>query len=334
MLLFIDSCDHYSATEVGYKWSSTTGSLEIASAYGRFGNGIRSGFGGGTLAKTIGATATIITGFAEKVTSLANRTLLTLMDGASNQIILYMNSTGTLSVWNGAVGGLYGTLLGTSSSVIKINTWHHYEIKVTIHASAGIVELRVDGTTFLSLSGVDTQYTANATVDRLLYNVDLTQYIDDIYICNGVGTANNDFLGDCRVECVFPDGDGSSLNFTPSTGADHYAMVDEVTPNSDTDYNSSGSPGDKDFLTFDSLSSSSGSVFGVQLSAWCKKSDAGARYGELLTYSGSTEESGGSFGLPTSYTYQIEMFETEPSTGDPWSIESVNDAEFGYGVYS
>jgi hypothetical protein len=68
-------------------------------------------------------------------------------------------------------------------------------------------------------------------------------WIDDLYVCDGSGSVNNDFLGECRVLTLLPsDGNGSNNDFDTSAGgspADHGAMVNDTTPNDDTDYVSS-----------------------------------------------------------------------------------------------
>ena len=43
--------------------------------------------------------------------------------------------------------------------------------------------------------------------------------IDDLYICDGTGSApHNTFLGDCRVDTLLPTADGTAQQWTPSTG--------------------------------------------------------------------------------------------------------------------
>src|SRR6202035_3286992 len=70
-------------------------------------------------------------------------------------------------------------------------------------------------------------------------------FFADYYLTTGEGTTNLGRLGGSRspygvlVEPFFPASDGSSLDWTPSTGTDHYAMVNEVIADMDTTYNSS-----------------------------------------------------------------------------------------------
>ena len=93
-------------------------------------------------------------------------------------------------------------------------------------------------------AGQDTRgVTANATADGLqlgmgsIPNGTPTWDVDDLYVLDGTAStpANNDFLGDVRVEGLDPNAAGSNAAWTPSAGA-NYACVNETPPTDDTSY--------------------------------------------------------------------------------------------------
>lgn len=92
-------------------------------------------------------------------------------------------------------------VLGTSSTgLIPVNTWAYVELQARIHATAGTVVVRVNGSEVLNLSGVNTN---NATGDGLIDTVRLfpnstgvTNVYDDLYLTVGSGAA---FKGDHTI---------------------------------------------------------------------------------------------------------------------------------------
>ena len=99
---------------------------------------------------------------------------------------------------------------------------------------------------------------------------------DDLYVCDSAGSTNNGFLGDCRIDTIYPSGAGNYTQFTPSTGS-NYTCVDETAPNT-TDYVDGATVGDRDSYALGNLSAlSSQTVYGVQVNAAILKDDAGSK---------------------------------------------------------
>jgi hypothetical protein len=153
-------------------------------------------------------------------------------------------------------------------------------------------------------------------------------YIDDLYILTTSGSANTTFWGDVHIEARFPTSDATYSQWTPSTGTDHYALVDETTPNT-TDYVSSLTPGQKDTYGFQDLTATDGTVMAVQEMIYAQKSDAGARSIAGLSRVSSTDYDGETKALTSSYTYYTHVMERNPNTGIAWTISEVNASEFG-----
>ena len=329
MLRFIDGFDHYATAQITNKWAGGGSGLAISSTYGRFGNGI--GGGAVSIFKTIDLQDVWVVGFAVKVTSIFERALVSLRGSTTTQVQLFMNGSGNLAVRRRAGGELGAATLGTGTAVLSINAWYFVELKVYIHDTSGTVDVRINEVSDLALTSQDTKYSATAGADNIIFFPTGTCYMDDIYICDDQGSNNNNFLGDCRVETLFPNANGSSVEFTPSGGS-NWECVDETTPDGDTSYNESETVGHKDLLGCTNLVTSAGSVFGVQANLWADKDDAGGREIQPLTLSNAVEAAGSSHGLSTSYTYYADIFETEPDSGALWTVDEVNAAEFGYEV--
>ena len=157
--------------------------------------------------------------------------------------------------------------------------------------------------------------------------------MDDIYVCDDTGGTNNDFLGDIRVEALLPNGNGNSSQFDGSDGntTDNYLLVDDATPNDDTDYVESPDSGDKDTYAYGNLASSTGSVYGVQICPYARKTESGIRNLKTVARLSGTETDGPERPVGDSYAYMPDIRETKPG-GGAWSISDVNSAEFGQKV--
>jgi hypothetical protein len=159
--------------------------------------------------------------------------------------------------------------------------------------------------------------------------ISLTDF-DDLYVCDGTGSAPaNDFLGDCRVEAIFPSGNGNSSVLVGSDGnsTDNYLLVDEAAPNT-TDYVESSTVTDKDTYAYGNLAATTGTVFGVQPVPFAAKTDAGTRSIVSVARVSATEVDSAAKTLSTTYTYYPDVREAKPG-GGAWAIGDVNGAEFG-----
>lgn len=258
--------------------------------------------------------------------------------GGVTHLTLTLDSSNRIVCNRGA-----STVLGTGATVLNIGAFVYVEFKFTIHDSAGAVEVRLNGSSSaeISASGIDTRNGGNATWDTLTlapgYNG--TFRFDDLYVCDGSGSAPaNTFLGDCRVECLVPQTDavsaGSNAGLTCSTGTDHGALVDDATPNGDTDYNSSATVGVKDTYQFPSLSTSPTAIYGVQVNPYVKKTDAGAKTFCPVVRSGGTDYDGTTQTPTTSYAFYPQVYEQDPNTSAAWDLAGIAAVQVGVKVVS
>jgi hypothetical protein len=106
--------------------------------------------------------------------------------GPAGQISIHMLPSGAFRAYRGTSGQYWwheGLNLGTSTNVIVTAlAWHHMELRAQI-GNAGNVDLYIDldPTPWLTLSGVDTQGTANAWSDCVGISCPPTGLVDDLY---------------------------------------------------------------------------------------------------------------------------------------------------------
>jgi hypothetical protein len=333
-LLFMDGFDHYLLADASMKYNTATlaaGSAMSTTAGRRSGGCVVFG-GGAVFGKNLNTNAsTLVAGAAFSFDNFSDsRKILSFFDGATEQMTLRQNTTtGTLSVYRGA------TLLATSTLSLGASAYNYIEFLCTFHGSTGVYTVKVNGATWITGTGANTISSANAYANwAYIGNVSSTvggMYADDYYVCDGTGSTNNTFLGDVRIDTLYPDGDGNYSQFTTSSGSTHYTLVDEATPNT-SDYVYDGTTGHKDSYTFANLPSLTGTVFGVQASASLYKDDAGSISARLLARSSTTNVTGATRALNNTPTYYSTVFETDPNGAITWTQSSVNAAEFGVEV--
>lgn len=275
------------------------------------------------------ASNTIICGFAFNwINNLTPRTdFLKFFEGATLHIEVEWNGAG----WTIKRGT---TTIGTVNDSIPQSTWHYLEVKVVI-GSSGSWEIRRNGATLGSASGVNTQNGGTGQLNNITWSNggNPNFYVDDLYILDGSGAAPlNDFLGDSLVECLAPNGAGDITNFTPSAGA-NWECVDEASQDGDTTYNASSTASHKDLYNLDNTSRS-GAVRGLVVTAWMRKDDAGGRNACITVRSGSTDADGASIALGNSYQGYTAIFATDPNTGAAWTVSALNALQIGAKVLS
>lgn len=320
-LLFIDGFDHYATADITKKWDENN--IASINAGGRITGSYVSvaASGGRYVGKVFTSSSTVIIGFALYVGVRAT-SLLRLYDGTTQQVELALTAAGAL------------TISGQSSAdnVVPTSAWTYVELKVTIDNTYGSVEVRINGssTPVISASGLDTQATANAYVNRvrLISSTSGTQFYDDFYLCDTTGSTNNNFLGDVTIRNLYPNGAGNYTQFTPSTGS-NYTCVDEASVNT-TDYVSSSNVGDIDtYALGDLASTATGTIMGIQVNNMALKDDAGARSVANVIRSGTTDEVSSSAALSTSQLDYRSIHETDPATSAAWTVSGINALEAG-----
>jgi len=193
---------------------------------------------------------TWIIGMAVKFPSFPDDEMILIVGRNWGNFNLRLSSTGQI-----AAGAGYSTILGqTTDPALSTDNWHYIEVKVVVHDTAGSYEIRVDGVTVLNDTNVDTRgVDEDSEIVQFKPQV-VNQELDDIYICDTDGTTNNDFLGRVVIEGIFPSADGDASDWTPASGTDNYAMVDDTPTDDDTSYVENNIQGDEDLYDYGNLS--------------------------------------------------------------------------------
>ena len=341
MLRFMDSFDHYGSAErlLKYDFINNSGLVPTA-AVGRNGTSggqsVAQNGGFNTAGIVLDNQATWIVGvaFTPNAFPSAQTSLVKFRDGGqagTEQFSVELTTAGLFAVARG------GTIIATSAAAITPGLSVHFQIKVVIN-NTGSYELRVNSVNVLSNGSVDTQQSGNAFANTVELGKDAGSGVydfDDYWVCDGVdsgvsGAPNNDFLGDIRIQYRAPSGNGNSSGMVGSDGnsTDNYLLVDEAAPNGDTDYVIGDSVGDKDTYAMADLTPTAGTVYGVQVMSYAKKSDAGARSIANVVRSAGVEEDSSNYSLTTDYDYYRDVREDDPSAAQ-WTISSVNGMEVG-----
>ena len=331
-LIYIDGFDHYTNSEANYKgWSFHNTYNDFSpSSYGRFGSGgVRTTYDNQAVKRNIGVNkSTLYVGIAfakweagTPVFDSSSPLILFQDESEVDQVKFHLSPTYQILAYQGD-----GTLLGTSAvDILKDYVWKYLEVKVTISATVGVVEVRVNGVEIINETGLDTK---NGT-DYMRYfgfsaiPTNRTVYYDDLYIDDA------QFHGDCRVKTFMPDSDSAThTDFVRSTGSNDYECVDESDPNDDTDYIYANTVGD--ISAFGITTGSLGTVQGIQLNNYLRKDDAGTRKIKPLIRSNSSDYQGTELDdVPANYTFYSDIWETDPDDSNPWTQTKLEAAEFG-----
>jgi hypothetical protein len=322
-VLFIDGFSHYAIADFLQKWTSDSFSA-MTSSGGRFGNGSLR-YTGGTAAATKSITFgdnRSVCGFAWRTTNLAGGPISDDFEVGAIQV--RFNSSGIFIDRSGT------NIASTTAVVLSSNVYYHIGLEVVHHASAGSVRLQVNGADAIPLTtGLNTGATPGGIVVRQHAGSATTDF-SDIYVLDGTGSAPwNALLGDCKVETPRPTAEGAHSDFTPSTGTDNALLVDETTPNGDTDYNSSGAVNSLDTMVTSDLATTGGTIFAVQHIMVARKTDAGLRQVAPVIRQGGTDYVGTTQTLGTTYTQLRQIYQQDPAAAN-WTVSNVNADEFGY----
>lgn len=286
-----------------------------------------------TASKTITASAEVYAGFAITYvgSSTVNNGFLSFNgdSGATLHLQLRWVNTTTLGLYRGT------TLIASASVNEPMGIWYYIEMWATIADAGGRCIVKVDGVTVIDFTG-DTKNAGTSTnIDTVIIGKNVSAggttgfIIDDLYICNGVGSAPfNTFQGPVQVVTESPVGAGSTTQMTPSSGA-NYTAVDEQ-PFSTADY-VQGTSGQRDLYAIDNVTS--GTILAAQVVGVAKATDASPVSVRGVVKSGATTNVGTAVALSASdITVRGDILTTDPNTGVAWTLANFNAIEAGFEV--
>ena len=228
-----------------------------------------------------------------------------------------------------------------TSSNFWANKWYYFEIKVKIDPTTGTYELRQDGSNIMSGTGANTAADGDAGMDSIAIHMDsdfagtVFQLFDDLYVLDTQGTYNNDFLGDCLIEGIYPNGDGDVLQWEPSLGGNHYVEVDETTAVSDSDKVTADAVNEKDLFEYEALADILDNIRGIQICTCHAMQTSGSRSFIHTMRDISNNDNDGSATIVSNsgvYSTDCEIVEKEPQGGSDWTKSDIDSYQFGVKV--
>lgn len=254
-------------------------------------------------------------------------------DGSNSvDVAIYVTTTGGIEAWRDPdplVGYGSGTLLGgTSGPVLTAGSWRHVESKVFKSATVGTVEVRIEGSVVLDLTGLNTDA---ANVEQVAFgsrmgalDTPTSLYFKDVVIWNGSGSLNNDFVGVVGVYWLQPDADVSS-GWARTSGTTDYELVDE-SPADDADYiYADDSPPAASIMGVADLPADIVGIKGVISLARAEKSDNGTGNLQVsMTPNGTDYDAGADHAVTTAFTYYADVSEVSPDTAAAWTPTEVD----------
>jgi hypothetical protein len=314
-------------------WSANPTSIQAGSPDG---NCFRwSNFGAGTVSSHAlpSSYATVIVGFAIRVTVNAfptTNTILRLLNGTTRVADLQFSSN-KLRVLNAA-----GTAVATGTTSLVLQRWFYVELKITVAGVSGACELRINGNTEIAST---TGNFGSANVDHVqLMNSNsngaslVATDFDDLYVIDTGTSPNTDYLCDSQhiphIQTIYPTADGAHTDWTPNSGTAHFSRVNETSPDGDTSYVSTATAGNRDSYACGDLATSMTSVVCVSGRCYSREDDT-ARQIAVVARPTSTDHDGATQNLTSSYAIFRERWENDPDTSSPWLVSDVNGSEFG-----
>jgi hypothetical protein len=340
-LLYVDSFDHYDTSELQEKdWSTNAGSIvhKITQGEGRRGGAcLKSNVGIGQFSLVAIHTiepdsAMVVLGAAINIETYKGQKQVEFRDAVGASVALFETTPA------GEITITAGTKTATTAAAIYTpNTYAYYELKYIKGTGAdGFLELRKNTVVLLTIT--DHEETTDVSSFELIETFVLQDFsrLDDLYVLNGLGSKNNDYLGDVRVDAHFAASDGSVQNFNPNTGAASWTHVDDNPfPDADTTFNQAGSISDRD-LHFMDASTLNTTIHGVQPVVLNRKTDAGSVHVQLIS-----EKSGGSGEQITNleftsddYEFHYNILENDPDDDVTWTDSRIDATEFGYKIFN
>lgn len=234
-------------------------------------------------------------------------------------------------------GGYYSggaVVLGTTSSVLSNTTFHSIGAEVFVDDTVGTVKVWFDGNLEINLTSQDTKFATDSTTQFILYGSSANSShdirLDDIIFGDNSGSDLTAHPGDCHIEMILPDADGTTNDWTAvGAGTTNADRVDEFPSDDDTTYVHSTTALDKDLYNFAALTGTISDVYAVQVHLRARKEGTGYREVNATMRSNVTEVDGPNLNLAVTYLWFTYLQENDPNGGGAWTVSAVNAMQAG-----
>lgn len=249
---------------------------------------------------------------------------------ATTGVQIYYNTDGSITCSRLNNGGI---LFTTLPNTIIANTWYYIELNV-VFSLTGSIELKIEGLTVGSATGVDTKGgIAGAGYTYITYAGGFggsTHFFDDIYVCDNTGTTNNTNLGPMNVYTLFPAAAGTTTTLTPVGAANNWDCVNETNVDNNTTYVQTSTAAEIDYYNVSNLPVTPTSVYGVNVGSMSCKGNYGSRYVRNKVKLGASIVNGATSDqlVYLNYRKMEDLLETKPG-GGAWTAADVDAVEIG-----
>lgn len=295
---------------------------------GSFGRAVNLGFTG---------TSTLSIGFAFRVDTLGTVDYtfpLMFTTGSNYQFAFAIDHVGGVTIQRTSANSA-GTVVGSSAPAGTLQTgiWNYFVLTVSMGTTTtGAFSLYMNGSPNPLISGSNVNLlnsTGSNLIDAVNYGAGRSDNrlgiftIDDMWIDNAV---NN--RGERRFEVLRPNADITTA-WSPLTGVNNYAMVNETLVDGDTSYVQASIVGDRDLYGVGSLSSTPAVIDAINVVSFAEKTDVATRAIYNSVQSGGVDSDGTAFNLTTSYIRNDRLILTDPNGGGAWTASTVNALRIG-----
>lgn len=316
-VLYLDGFDY---TDINARYTSGARALS-ADGGGRFGIGRAAAFE--NMFIFYGTRTSVAVGFAMSVDSFSsscpsifirsgNTNVIQIgFDGSNNRLLVVSYPGGTASY--------------LAPYPLWFNLWHHYVIQVNHSTTNGTLRVYLNGALIIDLSGVNTGSSSDNLYPWTV--VAFTRaWIDDLWITDGEN------LGDVRVMYLLPEADvQAGWSRYPSSLTANYLAVTNI--NRDTDYVYTATSGAQDIYELGDLGTvynrPAASVKAVAAHWVVRKDDAGSAQARSFLRIGTNNYYGNTIDVADTYTFIENIWDNNPSTGQPWTVTDVNGLRLG-----
>ncbi len=319
-IVLIEGFDHFSKDDAVEKgW---TGNI--------FGMTAPRGFGGQSMDVIINnevrkilpsSYATIIAGAALRVDDTLPGTIMTLRGGGVPAVSVASNGGNRLlEIIDSA-----GAVVASGTTLIPIEEFFYVELKLVV-GTAGHATVHLNGQPEIAATLGNYGSSNIDTIEFSNHSLSGNTHVDDVVVLDTTGSApQNDFLGDVRVQTLWPVSDASHLQWTPDSGTAHYSRVNETLIDDDASYVITATPGNKDSYKMDTYLST---IYSAQLSVGARKGESASRQIAPLVKQAGTDHLGSTSNLTIDYSFYSWILDRDLASAT-WTPTTVNANEFG-----
>ena len=258
--------------------------------------------------------------------------IIRLGDSSNNTLDIRHASSG--SVNNITLRRDDGTVVSTMDTTLSTNVEYSIGLLITLNDTTGAVTWYLNGVQRNTTSSIDT-IGSTSTINRIRWGngshlasdgIDQDVRIGDIAVAEELMGS-----GEVHVTYLAANAEGSTIQWTPSTGTDNSALIDEVGgANDDTDYNSTGTSTNRDEIACENTSGS-GTVGAVQGLIRIRKEGAETEQIKVGVKSSTTTSLSAAKAVAGTYDYvEGDLLELDPNTSSAWLSGAVDSAQLVY----